>query len=88
MRRAYELHHLAGDAGRESWDHTAVLQAIRPDRGYWNLHPWGRISVDDMGVTSWIQEESGQHTYLLPREDYTVIRDAIDSLVMPQQTSL
>ena len=83
VRRAYELHHLAGDAGRESWDHTAVLQAVRPDRGYWNLHPWGRITVDDVGVTSWVPEENGQHTYLLPHEDYSVIRDIINSLIMP-----
>jgi len=85
VRRAYELHHLAGDAGRESWDHTAVLQAVRPDAHYWNLHPWGRVQVDDMGVTTWIPEKNGQHTYLLPCEDYIVIRDVIDSLVMPEK---
>ena len=84
VRRAYELHHLAGDAGRESWDHTAVLQAVRPDRGYWNLHPWGRITVDDVGVTTWMPEENGLHTYLLPNEDYDSIRDTINDLVFPK----
>lgn len=84
VRRAYELHHLAGEAGRESWDHTAVLQAVRPEAGYWNLHPWGRVTVDDMGVTTWIPEKDGQHTYLLPRQDYDVIRKSIDDLVMPE----
>lgn len=84
VRRAYELHHLAGDAGRESWDHTAVLQAIRPNAGYWNLHPWGRVTVDDIGVTTWHPEAGGQHTYLLPNMDYDVIRETIDGLVMPK----
>lgn len=83
VRRAYELHHLAGNAGRESWDLTAVLYAVRPQAGYWNLHPWGKVTVDEIGVTTWTEEEGGQHTYLLPNMDYDVIRDTINNLVMP-----
>lgn len=84
VRRAYELHHLAGDAGRESWDLTAVLQAVRPDYGYYNLHPWGKVTVDEIGVTTWSPAEGGQHTYLLPNMDYDVIRDTINELVFPK----
>ena len=81
VRRAYELHPCGREYGRESWDHTALLYAIRPDAGYWNLHPFGRVTVDDDGVTSWNAEEGAQQSYLLPREDYDVIRDVINGLV-------
>lgn len=83
VRRAYEVHPSRG-FGRESWDHTAVLQAIRPNHGYWNLHAYGRIRVDDTGITTWHPEENGKHTYLLPAADYESIRNTIDSLVMPE----
>lgn len=81
VRRAYELHPCGRDYGRESWDHTALLYAVRPDAGYWNLHPQGRVTVDDEGVTEWHAEAGGMQTYLLPREDYAVIRDVINGLV-------
>ncbi|MBE6659120.1 MAG: hypothetical protein E7604_11860 [Ruminococcaceae bacterium] len=81
VRRAYELHPCGRDYGRESWDHTALLYAVRPDAGYWNLHPFGRVTVDDGGVTEWHEEAGGMQSYLLPREDYAVIRDTINELV-------
>ena len=81
VRRAYELHPAGRVNGRESWDHTALLYAVRPDAGYWNLHPHGRITVEDDGVTVWHPEDGGRQTYLMPREDYDVIRDVIDGLV-------
>ena len=81
VRRAYELHPCGRERGRESWDHTALLYAVRPDAGYWNLHPHGRVTVDDSGVTAWHAEEGAKQTYLLPREDYDVIRDIINGLV-------
>jgi len=85
VRRAYELHPCGRQHGRESWDHTALLYAVRPDAGYWNLHPYGRVTVDDDGVTRWHAEEGGMHSYLLPREDYDTVRQIIDGLVLPQK---
>ena len=81
VRRAYELHPCGRERGRESWDHTALLYAVRPDAEYWNLHPYGRVSVDDGGITAWHAEAGGKQSYLLPREDYDVIRDIINELV-------
>ncbi|MBR2353416.1 MAG: nucleoside hydrolase [Clostridia bacterium] len=75
---AYELHNHG--KGRCSWDHTAVLEAIRPDR-YWSYHADGHISVDDEGITHWHRAENGKHTYLLPKVDYEEIREVIDSIV-------
>ena len=83
VRRAYEVHSVGRLRGRESWDHTAVLYAVRPDAMYWNLHPWGHIDIDNKGITTWRPEKDGKHTYLLPREDYDTIRQIIDDIVMP-----
>ena len=84
VRRAYELHPCGRVYGRESWDHTALLYAIRPEAGYWNLHPHGRVSVDAEGVTDWRPDSTARHSYLLPREDYAVVRAVIDGLVLPE----
>lgn len=75
---AYQLHN--GDTGRCSWDHTAVLEAIRPEQ-YWNLHAYGKISVDEDMVTHWHEDDTFRHTYLLPKVDYAKVRQVIDDLV-------
>lgn len=78
VARAYLVHN--GDKGRCSWDHTAVLEAIRPGK-YWNLHAFGKISVDRDMVTHWSKCDSWRHTYLLPKMDYEDIRQDIDDLL-------
>ena len=75
---AYEIYN--GDKGRCSWDLTAVLEAIRPGV-YWNLHEFGKISVDEEMVTHWSKSDSGKHTYLLPKVDYQEIQQVIDDLI-------
>ena len=72
---AYELHNQG--KGRCSWDQTAMLEAVRPGR-YWNLHAFGRVSVDDELVTHWSPDPEGRHSYLLPKADYEAIRREID----------
>ena len=76
---SYFVHH--GKGGRESWDLTAMLYAVRPEAGYWNLHPYGKITVDDNGVTGFRRTENGLHTYLLPRYDADELVAIIDGLV-------
>ena len=76
--RAYQIHN--GDTGRCSWDHTAVLEAVRPGV-YWHLHEHGRISVDEDCVTHWQKDDACAHTYLLPKTDYEEIRRVIDDLL-------
>ena len=78
VAHAYQVHN--NDTGRCSWDHTAVLEAIRPGR-YWNVHEHGKISVDEEMVTHWNRSEHWKHTYLLPKADYEEVRQAIDDLV-------
>ena len=80
VAHSYFVHH--GKGGRESWDLTAILFAVRPDAGYWNLHPWGRISVDDEGVTGFRREDGGTHSYLMPRLDVDELTGIMDGIVM------
>ena len=78
---AYRIHH-PHRHGRESWDLTAMLEAIRPDAGYWYKHDPGTISVDDAGITRFRTHADGKHTYLLVRRDYEDVRREIDALIM------
>ena len=75
---SYGIHN--GGVGRSSWDHTAVLEAVRPDT-YWNYRPYGRVSVDNKGITSHTIDETGKQTFLLPRVDYATVADIIDDIM-------
>jgi inosine-uridine nucleoside N-ribohydrolase len=48
---------------RPTWDLTSVLYAVRPDRGYFDLSPAGRVAVVDGGVTTF-SEGGGQQRFL------------------------
>jgi purine nucleosidase len=50
---------------RPSWDLTATLYAVRPDRGYFALSPEGRVTVDDAGQTHFTAETGGKRRYLI-----------------------
>ena len=72
----YVEHHPVADAyrayekmpyDRPSWDLTAVLYAVRPERGYFNLSPPGddprRIQA---GFTRFTPDKNGKHRFLDP----------------------
>lgn len=70
VRRAYAGHPSKPlISGRESWDQTAVLAAIRDPQLYWDLSRPGRVTVDGDGVSRWSEDPDGNHTYLIQRED-------------------
>jgi inosine-uridine nucleoside N-ribohydrolase len=50
---------------RQTWDLTAVLYAVRPGGGYFELSAPGRIASDDAGRTSFRAEAAGKHRYLV-----------------------
>ena len=50
---------------RQTWDLTAVLYAVRPGGGYFELSAPGRITADDAGRTSFRAEAAGRHRYLV-----------------------
>jgi inosine-uridine nucleoside N-ribohydrolase len=50
---------------RQTWDLTAVLYAVRPGGGYFELSAPGRITADDAGRTSFRADGAGKHRYLV-----------------------
>lgn len=54
---------------RPTWDLTSVLYAVRPERGYFDLSPPGRVSVDENGVTTFKEIANGRDRYLINRAD-------------------
>lgn len=87
----YLKHHPLADAYRAYrpmpydeplWDPTAVLYAVRPDSGYFELSPAGRIVVDEKGVTSFTATASGRQRYLKVDDVRRArVREAISLLV-------
>lgn len=53
---------------RPTWDLTAALYAVRPDAGYFDLSPPGKVSVDDTGRTHFTPDPAGRHRYLILTE--------------------
>jgi len=65
-------HYMKMPYDRETWDLTAVLYAVRPDRGYFGLSGPGRIRVDRQGRTSLEADPAGTHRYLTVDESQKV----------------
>lgn len=80
VNMAYRIH-IGEKNGTYSWDHTAVLAAVRPEAGYWRLHENGRVVVSDIGRTSWEPDENGRQAYLLPAYDPDDVAKIIDELI-------
>jgi uncharacterized Ntn-hydrolase superfamily protein/inosine-uridine nucleoside N-ribohydrolase len=80
LREAYELYQKM-PYDRETWDLTAVLYAVRPDRGYFGLSPAGTIRVDDQAITQLSPSENGRHRYLtVTPEQIARVREALVQL--------
>lgn len=50
---------------RPTWDLTAALYAIYPDRGYFDLSPPGNVTVDKEGRTDFQVNDKGNDRYLI-----------------------
>ena len=48
---------------RPTWDLNAVLQGIRPERGYYGLSDPGTITLDEANITVHRPREGGKHRY-------------------------
>lgn len=82
LKEAYYLYS-APDHDRPTWDPTALLYAVYPDRGYFDLSPAGRVTVEDNGAT-WYRpsrDGKGPHRYLVMRPEQAArVREAIMQL--------
>lgn len=71
---AYVPHHPLAEAyvlyeppphNRPTWDLTAALHAVAPERGYFELSPPGNVIVEDDGFTRFEANPNGQQRYLI-----------------------
>lgn len=72
-----------------NWDSTAVLEAIRPDRGYFELSPAGRVKLGPKSTTVFTPDSQGNCRYLIIKPDQVGgVRELITTLVSepPQRT--
>ncbi|MFO0960545.1 MAG: nucleoside hydrolase [Isosphaeraceae bacterium] len=86
----YVKHHPVADAyiarnppphERPTWDLTSVLYAALPDRGYFDLSPPGKVTVEADGFTRFSPSEGGRDRYLiLPPEKRSRVREALVQL--------
>lgn len=59
------FHYIKMPYDRETWDLTAVLQAVRPEKKYFKLSKPGKITIDDKGVSTFQARPSGKHRYFI-----------------------
>jgi len=65
-----------------NWDSTAVLDAIRPDRGYFDLSEPGNVELGEKDTTVFKPDATGKCRYLVLKPDQVSrIRELIASLV-------
>jgi purine nucleosidase len=50
---------------RPTWDLTSVLYGILGDRGYFDLSPRGKVTVEADGFTRFEEDSRGNHAYLV-----------------------
>ena len=71
---SYVPHHIIAEAyrlyeppphERPTWDLTAALYAVRPDRNYFDLSPPGRVTVEADGFTRFKPESKGRDRFLI-----------------------
>jgi len=74
----YVAHHPVAEAyirymppphNRPTWDPTAVLAAVHPDRGYFDLSEPGKVTVAADGLTKFMPEAQGRDRYLILRPE-------------------
>jgi inosine-uridine nucleoside N-ribohydrolase len=78
---AYKLY-VGKPEDHPNWDSTAVLEAIRPDRGYFAFSEPGRVSLGEKNTTVFTRDPKGTCRYLILKPDRAAaIRELIATLV-------
>ena len=82
LKEAYYLYN-PPPHDRPTWDPTAVLYAVMPDRGYFDLSPPGNVTVEDDAATLFrpTKDSKGRHRFLVMSPEQTArVREAIVQL--------
>jgi inosine-uridine nucleoside N-ribohydrolase len=65
IKEAYLAYAPSHPHDRPTWDLTAVLYAVYPERGYFGRSPKGTVSVTSEGRTEFKTDANGRHRFLL-----------------------
>lgn len=65
VRESYRLYFGGAFKGRQSWDQTAVLYAVRGLRDYWTAESEGYNHVFPDGANEWRKTPDKNHSYLI-----------------------
>lgn len=79
LKEAYYLYN-PPPHDRPTWDPTAVLYALLPDRGYFDLSPPGNVTVEDDSATLFrpSKDGKGRHRFLVMSPEQTArVREAV-----------
>lgn len=82
LKEAYYLYN-PPPHDRPTWDPTAVLYALLPDRGYFDLSPSGNVTVEDDSATLFrpSKDGKGRHRFLVMSPEQTErVREAVVQL--------
>ena len=63
------IHYIPPPHNRPTWDLTAVLFAVLGDRGYFDVSPRGRATVNKDGSCRFMEAPEGSHAYLILRPE-------------------
>ncbi len=88
IAEAYRLY-VGKPEDHPNWDSTAVLEAIRPNRGYFELSPPGRVKLGPRNSTLFTPDPTGKCRYLIVnREKVEQIRQLMADLAsQPPQSA-
>ena len=86
LAEAYRLY-MPPPHNRPTWDLTSVLYAVYPDRGFFDLSPPGRVTVEDDGFTRFEPDAAGTHRYLMMDEQQKIrVQEALVQLTSQPPT--
>jgi inosine-uridine nucleoside N-ribohydrolase len=67
---------------RNSWDHTAVLCAVRNPENYFYVIKNGTFVCNPDGSNTWNPDKNSNHSFLVHKYPYQKIADILDDLMM------
>lgn len=85
VEEAYKLCFAEGDPdGRMSWDHTAVLVAIKGYESYFDVERGTFKVLDDEGNNGWEANAGGNHLRLVKKMPFPELASLIEGYMMHQ----
>lgn len=80
----YNLETFSGQRvhSRPSWDHTAVLVAVRPATDYFYVNGPGKFIIHSNGTNSWDPDTDNGHFFLSHKYPYKRLEEVLEQLMM------